>query len=191
MIGERKGSKILSCTHAGRVITLVPDAEVFPWHLDPLFIMPQITHGGVSWTWQNQHLHLCSLTHRSGGYMTCWNFWAVKLLPGPRKRDALHGARRPQVRRGCRGLKDGVSSLKSDPLIFVSSTDCCATRTLLTVCFMMICAQTDLLKVLRAAFSTLMHHCQHNCDTSVYRTGEQAGPESRKCLYTWTNRRNW
>lgn len=60
MIGERKGSKILSCTHAGRVITLVPVAEVLPWHLDPLFIMHQITHGVVSAAWQNQHLHLCS-----------------------------------------------------------------------------------------------------------------------------------
>lgn len=65
MIGERKGSKILSCTHAGRVITLVPVAEVFLWH-DPLFIMHQITHGGVGAAWQNRHLHLPSLAAPQG-----------------------------------------------------------------------------------------------------------------------------
>lgn len=129
MIGERKGSKILSCTHAGRVITLVPVAEVFPWHLDPLFIMRQITHGGVSAAWQNQHPHLCSphSMHRRKTNMTYERpqLLTSKLSSGPRKHNGLHVLRKSEN-------KDGISapSLKTNRLIFVrflvTSTNCCA-----------------------------------------------------------------
>ncbi len=103
MIGERKGSKILSCTHAGRVITLVPVAEVFPWHLDPLFIMHQITHGVVSAAWQNQHLHLCSphSLHRRKTNMTyeCPELLMSKLISGSGKHNALYVKRKPKKKK--------------------------------------------------------------------------------------------
>ncbi len=122
MIGERKGSKILSCTHAGRVITLVPVAEVFPWHLDPLFIMHQITHGVVSAAWQNQHLHLCSphSLHRRKTNMTyeCPELLMSKLISGSRKHNALYVKRKRKKKRlrSTELLKDGICS---NLLIFV------------------------------------------------------------------------
>lgn len=129
MIGERKGSKILSCTHAGRVITLVPVAEVFLWHLDPLFIMHQIIHGGVGAAWQNRHLHLRSphsprpretnVTYKC--HITTFN---EETYFGIRKNTKRNFACREDAE--VRNLKDGicVPSLKTNLLIFVIILQC-------------------------------------------------------------------
>lgn len=186
MIGERKGSKILSCTHAGRVITLVPVAEVFLWHLDPLFIMHQITHEVVSAAWQNQHLHLCSphSLHQKETNMTyeCPELLTSKLTSESRKHNALHVLRKSENTE-VQIFKDGINapSLKTNLLIFVIILHCHISQLLclrdITHCLLYNNMHWNhFLKVLCAAFWTLMHHCQINCDTFVYLTCKQMIP---------------
>lgn len=186
MIGERKGSKILSCTHTGRVITLVPVAEVFPWHLDPLFIMHQITHGGVSAAWQNQHLHLCSphSLHPRKTNMTYERpeLLTSKLISGSRKHNALHVLRKSENTE-VQILKDGISApfLKTNLLIFVIILRCHINQLLcrrgITHCLLYDNMHWNrFLKVLCATFWTSIDHCQINCDTFVYLTCKQMRP---------------
>lgn len=109
MIGERKGSKILSCTHAGRVITLVPVAEVFPWHLDPLFIMRQITHGVVSAAWQEpapppMFPSLTAPGEDKYDVRVPWTFNEQTYLGDPENiMPFMFGVKNPNRRRGLRG----------------------------------------------------------------------------------------
>lgn len=153
MIGERKGSKILSCTHAGRIITLVPVAEVLQWHFDPLFIMQQITHGVVSAAWQNRHPapmlpRLAAPQEDKYDVSGPWTFNEQTYLRIQKTCAVMFGENLKDA--VVHILKDGICapSSKTEPLIFVVISrrhiNCCAVGILFTVCFMIICTEMGL-----------------------------------------------